>query len=107
MGKDDLRNMLDCGQWSKNNEKFIHRVQKKIIQMALEEGYDIVVDNTHLKKEHKYSLMSTACFYGADFECKSFSSVPLETCIARDTYRDCSVGENVIRAMNAILQENL
>lgn len=107
VGKDDLRSMLDCGQWSKKNEKFVHRVQQKIIQMALEEGYDIVVDNTHLKKEHKESLMDMAYFFGTAFECKSFSSVPLETCITHDKDRDCPVGENVIRAMNAILQENL
>ena len=107
MGKDDLRAMLDNGQWSRKNEQFVHRVQQKIIQLALDEGYDIVVDNTHLKQEHRENLMNIAHLYKADFECKDFSKVPLKTCLSRDSLRPSPVGENVIRAMNTILLKKI
>lgn len=48
INRDDLRAMLDDNQFSKTNEKFIVSSQKQLLEKALREGYDVILDNTHL-----------------------------------------------------------
>ena len=52
INKDDLRSMLDCNRWSKDNEKFILKVRDALIDLILGGGFDVIVDDTNLSPKH-------------------------------------------------------
>lgn len=99
VNKDDLRAMLDGGQWSPKHEKFIIKVRDAIVRAALEEGKHVIVDDTNLAKEHEERLRAIAVEFNAGFEIKFFD-VPVDECIRRDKERGAkSVGSKVILDM--------
>lgn len=98
ISKDDLRAMLDNGKWSKHNEEFIIKVRDMLILEAINNNYDLVVDDTNLAPKHFFHI--TDMVKGkANVEVKDFTDVPLEACIARDQKRQNYVGEKVILEM--------
>lgn len=100
VNKDDLRDMIDNGNWSKQNEKFIIRVRNLIVATTLKEGlHDVVVDDTNLAPQHEADLRTIAEAHGAEFEIKDFTDVPLQTCLDRDSARPNAVGASVIKKM--------
>lgn len=105
VNKDDLRAMLDNGQWSKKNERFILHVRDTTIRAALERNYDVIVDDTNLSPKHEAHIRRMVDEINAEtgsqhrVAIKDFTDVPLETCIARDAMRTDPVGEHVIRGM--------
>lgn len=48
VNRDDIRNMLDQGIYSKPNENLVTKIENQIILEALKENKHIIVDNTHL-----------------------------------------------------------
>lgn len=106
VNKDDLRAMIDNGQWSKENERLILEFRDYIIKSCLKEGYDVVVDDTNLAPKHEANFRQICKYYEADFEIKDFTDVPLHECLKRDEKRENPVGEKVIRQMfNQFLSE--
>lgn len=99
VNKDDMRDMLDNGIWSKSNEKLIINMRNEFVAYLLEEDYNVIVDDTNLHPKHEDALRELAEQFGAKFEIKSFLGVPIKECIKRDLNRDNSVGERVIRTM--------
>lgn len=99
VNKDELRAMLDGGKWSKDNERFVLDVRDWICAKALNDGLDVIVDDTNLNLLHEQHLRAMAGITGAEFE-EVYLDVPLEECIARDAVRGAkSVGEGVITDM--------
>lgn len=98
ISKDDLRAMLDVNKWSKGNEKFILKVRDSLILLALQEGYNPIIDDTNLHPKHETAIRELVKGQ-AIVEVKDFTDVPLETCIERDRQRPNYVGEQVIRKM--------
>ncbi len=98
VNKDDLRMMIDDGQWSKTNEHIILLMRNQIIMEALKEHCDIIVDDTNLDPKHESLLRKFAADLSAEFNIMDFDT-PLEECIARDAKREKPVGEKVIRDM--------
>src|SRR6202008_3529949 len=99
INKDDLRDMLDAGIWSKENEKHVLQVRDSLVQHYLSAGFSIIVDDTNLAPKHEETLRQLAQKAGATFEVKSFTHVSLAECIKRDLNRPKSVGERVIQSM--------
>lgn len=99
VNKDDLRQLLDLGKWSRQNEKFILTVRDAIVSLALDEGFSVICTDTNLSEKHEVRLREIADKYGVDLEIKDFTDIPIETCIERDLQRSSSVGEKVIRDM--------
>jgi predicted kinase len=99
VSKDDLREMMHLGKWSKANEKQVIRVRDGIVTDALYNQRSIVVHDTNLAPQHETVLRNLAKTYGAEFEIWDFTDVPLETCLERDARRDKSVGRKVIEDM--------
>lgn len=98
---DLLREMLDGGEFSKKNEKYMQSVRDQIIEDALTEGYNVVVDDTNLHPKHEEMLRALAArLRGVTFAIQDFTDVPVEECIRRDLLRPVSVGEKVIRQMH-------
>ena len=97
--KDDLRNLLHGGKWSHNNEAEVMKVRDSIVEMALEAGKNVVVDDTNYAPVHEAKMKELAKKYKAEFEVKEFDT-DVETCIERDIHRgEKAVGEQVIRRM--------
>jgi predicted kinase len=96
VNKDDLRDMLDNGEWSKGNEEMVLAIRNYIIMKALANGKHVVVDDTNLAPKHEENLRKLAEDFGATFEIKDFTHVPVAECIKRDAVRANSVGKEVI-----------
>lgn len=98
VNKDDMRSMLHNGKWSKNREKDILKLRDYIIDEALFDGKNVVVDDTNFAPKHQERLAALAKKHGATFEVR-FIPASLDVCIERDLKRQNSVGEKVIRDM--------
>lgn len=99
--KDEIRAMLHDSVFSKANERFVLSVRDFIVDKALAEGHDCIVDDTNMAMKHVETLDAIAKKHGAIVEINNaFIDVSLETCIQRDLARPRSVGERVIRSMH-------
>ena len=98
VNKDDLRAMIDFGNYSLEMERFINAVQEQIIWCAIKSRFDIVVDNTNLNPVHIKALKYQAIALGANIEIRIVDT-PVQECIRRDALRDKSVGEKRINDM--------
>jgi len=98
--KDELRAMLHDSKHSKGKENFVLAVRDFIVDKALVDGHDVVVDDTNLHPKHLARMEEIAAKHRAIVEIKDFTDVPLEECIRRDLARTRSVGERVIRQMH-------
>lgn len=107
VNKDDLRAMIDDGEWSKQNEKDILEIRDKIIEHYLGKNYNVIVDDTNLSPKHETTLQDIVKYINAPlftpggepyatFEQKWFDT-PLAECIRRDMLRPNPVGKKVIR----------
>lgn len=99
VSKDRLRELLDNGKWSKQNEKFVLQVRDAIVKEALTSGFDIIVDDTNLASIHKNRLQQLCDSLKCKLEVVDFTHVSVEECIQRDSKRPNYVGEKVIRDM--------
>lgn len=100
VSKDDLRAMLDNGEWSGQNEKFLLGVRDYIVSNGLNAGKHVIVDDTNLVSKHEIRLRDLAKSADAAFEVVDFLHVSLEECVERDRKRSNYVGEQVIRGMH-------
>lgn len=104
VSKDDLRAMIDLGEYSPDNEALIRRCRNQIITECVIGGYNVIVDDTNLNPTHIEAIRKIV---GADRKWRTPSAevtirsmdTPLEECIARDAARANPVGEDAIRRM--------
>ena len=95
--KDDLRLMIDAGQWSNGNEQFILGIRDEIIKEAIRQKKDIIVDDTHCHPKHEQHI-ETLIGNRAKIVFMFFDVSP-EECITRDMQRPNPVGKKVILGM--------
>ena len=101
LNKDDLRDMLDAGKWSKSNEQVVLLTRNILVEEYINLNYDVIIDDTNLDQKHIDSISDIAKKLGAEVEIKSFLDVPLAECLKRDAYRgDKKVGYKVITDMH-------
>lgn len=98
VNKDELREMLDCGKYSEDREKFILQVRDQIILKSLENGKHVIVDDTNLAIKHENHIRELVKGI-ADVQVMDFTHVSVDQCIKNDLKRLNSVGESVIRKM--------
>ena len=104
LNKDDMRNMLDNGRYSKGSEKLVLALRDTMIGLALAQGSHVIVDDTNLAPKHerdiKRLVKEFADTNGNEYRVivKDFD-LPMEDCIIRDYNRPNGVGEKVIRDM--------
>jgi predicted kinase len=99
VNKDDMRQMIHGGEWSKELEKDIIQARDALTILYLNEGYDVVVDDTNLQPDHEKNLIAIAEKCNADFMVKDFTDVPLNECLRRNLERPNYVPEKAIRRM--------
>lgn len=98
---DDIRKMMGWvsqSSWSKQKEAVAIETMLSAVEAAVEEGQDVVVDNTHLTARIP-GLLRRRVGGRASFKVISLLDVTVEKCIERDALRDNPVGEAVIRKM--------
>lgn len=106
INKDDLRDMLDDGYFSKGNEKFVLNARDMLIIEALKAGKHVIIDDTNLAEKHLRRIKELV--KGVDrevmVEVKEFDT-PLSECIERDSKRDNPVGAHIIKKMHDQFQK--
>ncbi|WP_228979309.1 AAA family ATPase [Streptomyces sp. DH12] len=99
---DDLRTMLDLPDpergRSRAHEQTVLAVQDAAVRAAVEDGFDVVVDNTHLTP-HIPRRLKAALLGRATFVVHDLTDVPVEECLRRDAGRARPVGEEIIRIL--------
>jgi predicted kinase len=99
VNKDDLRDMLHDGKFSKANERSVERARDSLVMLFIEQGFDVIVDDTNLASRH-FDHLSQLVNGIANVHVQDFTHVPIAECIKRDLLRARSVGERVIRDMH-------
>ncbi len=110
INKDDLRDMIDGGRWSKEREKGIIKMRDESIRNWLNNGYDVIVDDTNLAPKHIERINQIVDIYnkdngfiknrvGAIVEVIDLTEIPLYECLKRDAKREKSIGVEVITKM--------
>ena len=105
--RDDVRNMLGA-YWVPNREGLINSIYDSFMNEAMLAGYDIVLDNMNLNdktvqeiqryvEEFNEWIKLSPLNIHYDIEFKKFLDVPLETLLERDSKREHSIGEKVIK----------
>ena len=98
INKDDIRAMVDNGKYSRTNEKLIKALRDAMIDTALLNGNNVVVDDTNFEKSHVRQISLIAGMNDADVE-EKFINTPIALCLIRDKDREKSVGVDVIEGM--------
>lgn len=101
VNKDCLRDMLDDGEYNKDNEYFVNLLQMKAIYLALKNSKSVICDNTNLSSSAFKRLCKIADDIGdVIVEEKNFYST-VDECIERDARRSgrARVGEEVIKGL--------
>lgn len=105
INKDLLREMLDGGAWSKENEQIVLQIRDSIIIDCILLRKNIIIDDTNLDPKHEKRIRQIADYYSNLGEPVNvivkddFLKVPLEECIERDGKRPNPVGKKVIEDM--------
>lgn len=99
VNKDDIRMMMFNGDYHSDLERTVIDIERYTVRRLLNQGYSVVVDNTHLNPQHEREYRSIADFFGAEFEV-ILCDTPLEICLERDRVREKRVGDEVIIQMH-------
>ena len=103
VNKDDIRIKLGMSRagFKREQEFAVIDHRDHLISEALKAGVTVISDDTNFGKKHEPALRALAKKFGAEFEVKDFTDVPVETCIERDALRagDARVGADVIWGM--------
>jgi predicted kinase len=81
------------------NEKIVSIAQDNLISTYLKQGFDVIIDNTHLKKEHLDALKS----YNVPIK-YHIVNCDVKLAIERDAKRVRKVGRDKILSMYQMLQ---
>jgi len=86
--RDDLRESLfnQQGVLSQDKEGIVTSVQRSVAKKALQQGKDVVCDDTNLVRKYAVEWANLAQEVGAEFEVVDFKT-PLEECLRRNLER--------------------
>lgn len=104
VNRDDLRQMMDDGEYVKGvTEQRIMAARDATISRLLERGVSVICDDTNLPNRTVRDLVALAARAKADWEIEDFTTVTVETCIARNEVRKdkAPLGYGVIQGMHS------
>lgn len=101
---DSLRLMLDDNDGSvrhgRAHEDVVLATQDAAILAAVDAGFDVVIDNTHVVPRLPARYKRLLASRDVEFAVIDCTDVPAEECVRRDSERVGGVGEQQIRGMN-------
>lgn len=97
VNRDELRQLLFNSEWSRNREKIIVEAELNAARAAIQEGRNVVVDDTNLSRKAQGLWREFAHHMGISLWWLHINT-PIEECIARDALREgkARVGAGVI-----------
>ena len=104
VNRDELRETVFAGKWTREREKIIMQIEKAIAQVLVQNNHSVVVDDTNFRDVWKdwHNNAVTLSDLELVLETQMFDT-SLEECIRRDKERATkglpSVGQNVITKM--------
>jgi len=116
ISRDELRRSLipvflgTYWHWPKEDqsriEHLVDRMHTRLLTDALRSGWNVIMDNTHLKKAYfeEYITLLLRNFPSFSIQYRLFDT-PLEICQERDHFRSDSVGANAVAYQYSQLQE--
>lgn len=101
VNKDGLRRMLIGETWSADVEDVVHSLSEDALKTALNNGFDVIIDNTHLQQKAINKIHKIAAEYGNVMVWEKVFPVSVEECLRRNALREGvnKVPENVIHDM--------
>lgn len=101
VNRDDLRNMMDDGTFNSDREEFIRSVQDQLILKTLRDGYDIIIDNTHLVPQTLRKLHRLLASVGDVKVIEKCFNISIDECKKRNALREgkAKVPDNAIDGM--------
>lgn len=84
VNRDKIREMLAMGKF-RLDESLVVRIQNAIIDVLLEDGKEVILDNTHLTDRHVEEIKQR--FPTASVDIRDFMEVSIQECIARQAGR--------------------
>ncbi|MFE2560577.1 AAA family ATPase [Streptomyces sp. NPDC059352] len=100
---DDLRTMLDVPAPERGrshaHERTVLDIQDAAVRAAVDDGFDVVIDNTHLTPHVPKRLKAAVAGRPVTFVVHDFTDVPVDECVRRDAARERPVGEEIIRIL--------
>lgn len=96
VNRDDIRRMLGP-YWIPTREHIVTDIVDAAVKSAIEEDYDVVIDNMNLSLTEVNKWTSLANQFKVPLTFQPFLDVPLSVCIERDKNREHPIGEEVIR----------
>lgn len=99
ISKDDLRDMLDNGNFSMKNEGYILDMRNEMVESALLRGYDVIIDDTNFSDKHWNQMCDIAKRVGDVRVVEIFMNVSLDEALKRNRERDKDVPDHIIENM--------
>ncbi len=101
VNKDHIRLMLDNGLYTKQNEKVVVSVQEDLIRKFINDGFNVIVDNTNLIQSTVNQIYKIASDIGDVCVVEHWMNVTVEECLERNSKREGSarVLDSVITIM--------
>lgn len=101
VNRDDLRRMLHDGVFmGQDTERRVAAARDAAIVALLEQGCDVISDDTNLPQKVARGLAQLASSRSIGTEIWDLTDVPLEECLRRDVLREHGVGADVIAGMH-------
>lgn len=96
INRDDIR-IEYSREYSKRFEKLVKKTEKAQALLALEEGWNVILDDTNFNASDLIQEIISEGPEDLEVEYKEFNT-PLDECIKRDASRPKPVGEAVVRS---------
>ncbi|PTB97323.1 polynucleotide kinase [Marivirga lumbricoides] len=105
INRDDLREMFDGYQLSRENEKFVKKIRDVLIREALKANQNVIVDDTNLSERNMNRIQQLADIHkketGNKVEVEVINfEIELDEAIKRDASRERPVGRVVIEKLH-------
>ena len=98
VNKDMIRLMANYERFTKENEYLIHQIYLSIVETAISNNRNLIIDNTNIPSKNFNELCEIAKASNKDIDIYEVSFyVPLAEIIERDNKREAKVGEEVLR----------
>lgn len=120
VNKDEIRLMLNGYKMDNSDEKIVEMVQHMAIVGLMNEGRNIVIDNTHAKQKYIDEIVQMVKVHNQETDLKMYPEpefhytieiktleTPLEVCIERNAKRERPIPEEVLHTMHKNLFPNL
>lgn len=100
VNRDDIRAMIDGGVYSPSNEKLVLKIRDLVVQEAVKNGINVIIDDTNIKDKGKNFDEICAIVEALNINAQVIEKpfyIDVNEAVERDAKRPVPVGEKVVR----------